>query len=416
MSAFLLGRGFRADMGTCIRKLVLLKLIDACEDDGSRIFPAMETVARAAQCSKRQVQREIRAMIEVGLLRLVREGGSGRRSTNEYHMDLAVLDRIAAEGWEAVAGDTAKGDTVSPLEEGSKGDTGDTDRVTPATPKGDNGSHTTPPDSSSDSSGARAGASASGEEGEAVEGGGGRKAVERAFERAFREWPTSISDSRPEAWKAWSELSPGDREAAAREASRYVEACRTQAGRQRICSHGVYLRERRWERLPEAKPAPVASRFEPAFGPAFAVAVWRELMAGPQAALPPMKRWEEEAVASGHIDGAKLAFDRQAKHGWPELNRMFAMAGRGGTAIPAGSLDHLKHLVEAVPVDTETFAAWRLEHELRGWPWADGFGFGRVMYFPRGGPAGLDRFAAGLAEADGKGGEDEHGNRSQAAE
>ena len=31
MSAFLLGTGFRADMGTCARKLVLLKLIDACE-------------------------------------------------------------------------------------------------------------------------------------------------------------------------------------------------------------------------------------------------------------------------------------------------------------------------------------------------------------------------------------------------
>ena len=61
MSAFLLGTGFRADMGTCIRKLVLLKLIDACEDDGSRIFPAIATVARAAQCSDRQVQREIKS-------------------------------------------------------------------------------------------------------------------------------------------------------------------------------------------------------------------------------------------------------------------------------------------------------------------------------------------------------------------
>lgn len=51
MSAFLLGIGFRADMGTCARKLVLLKLMDACEDDGTRIFPAIATIARAAQCS-----------------------------------------------------------------------------------------------------------------------------------------------------------------------------------------------------------------------------------------------------------------------------------------------------------------------------------------------------------------------------
>jgi hypothetical protein len=30
MSAFLLGAGFRADVGGCIRKLVLLKVVDAC--------------------------------------------------------------------------------------------------------------------------------------------------------------------------------------------------------------------------------------------------------------------------------------------------------------------------------------------------------------------------------------------------
>lgn len=94
MSAFLLGIGFRADMGTCVRKLVLLKLIDACEDDGSRIFPAMSTVARAAQCSTRQVQRELKAFLDVGLIRLVREGGKGPRSTNEYALDIDLLQRL----------------------------------------------------------------------------------------------------------------------------------------------------------------------------------------------------------------------------------------------------------------------------------------------------------------------------------
>ena len=97
MSAFLLGVGFRADMGTCARKLVLLKLIDACDDDGSRIFPAIATIARAAQCSTRQVQRELQAFRDVGLIRLVREGGKGRRSTNEYRLDLDVLAAIATE-------------------------------------------------------------------------------------------------------------------------------------------------------------------------------------------------------------------------------------------------------------------------------------------------------------------------------
>jgi hypothetical protein len=151
MSAFLLGIGFRADMGTCARKLVLLKLIDACEDDGTRIFPANATIARAAQCSTRQVQRELQTFRDIGLLRLVKEGGKGPRSTNEYALDLDLLQRLGREGWVAVV-DGAKGDTMSPLEEGEKGDIGDAERVTPATNKGDIACHPTPPEPSSDPS------------------------------------------------------------------------------------------------------------------------------------------------------------------------------------------------------------------------------------------------------------------------
>lgn len=155
MSAKLLGIGFSCDMGTPCRKLILLKLIDACEDDGSRIYPAVATIARAAQCSPRQVQRELAGFVDIGLLAIVREGGKGPGSTTEYRMDLALLRRLEDHGWRAVVAEIAgpadegKGDTESPL----KGDNG-APRVTPATEKGDSWSRTTPYDPSIDPSAA----------------------------------------------------------------------------------------------------------------------------------------------------------------------------------------------------------------------------------------------------------------------
>ena len=153
MSARLLGAAFEAEMGSTIRKLVLLKLVDACDDDGSRIFPAVSTIARAAECSERQVQRELKNFCESGLLALVGNETGGRSNTREYRLDLEALHEVARVGfvalWDRAAGragvenEAEKGDTASPFDDG-KGDRDDTERVTGTTQKGDKLSHPTP--------------------------------------------------------------------------------------------------------------------------------------------------------------------------------------------------------------------------------------------------------------------------------
>ena len=87
MSAALLGMAFRCDMGSHVAKLVLLKLVDAAEDDGTSIYPAIATIARAAQAHERTVQRVLRLFQAKGLLRLVRQGGGGPGNTSEYTLD-----------------------------------------------------------------------------------------------------------------------------------------------------------------------------------------------------------------------------------------------------------------------------------------------------------------------------------------
>lgn len=395
MSAFLLGIGFRADMGTCARKLVLLKLIDACDDDGSRIFPAISTIARAAQCSTRQVQRELKAFLEIGLIRLVREGGKGPRSTNEYALDLDVLHLLGKGGWAVVAVERSKnkGDTVSPLDGGEKGDTGDTVRATPETDKGDKLSHPTPQDPSLDPSVER-------ERGREPED---QKSVERWLKRNHPRWPSHVTDSGTTALKAAMALTPEEREAAAVRMPGYLAAEKASGGR---CAFGVYLSEKRWERLGPKKIEAVKPTQAPAFGKVWAAMRMRDLVTGPKASPRSLKRWVERAIVEGRLDREKLEKDNRKSSGWPMVNDLHTGAERGDGIIRYGPVEeHLGSLCEFVPTGTDVWTAWKVEHELRGWPWLPDPGSMPGAYFPAGGPAGLEAFeqaARGKNDDDGE--------------
>ncbi|TPM55336.1 hypothetical protein FJ959_18180 [Mesorhizobium sp. B2-2-4] len=382
MSAFLLGIGFRADMGTCARKLVLLKLIDACEDDGSRIFPAISTIARAAQCSTRQVQRELKAFLDIGLIRLVREGGKGPRSTNEYALDLDVLQLLGKGGWSLVAGarPETKGDTVSPLEDDDKGDTGHMERVTPETAKGDKLSHPTPPDPSLDPSVER----------ERERERDDQKSVERWLKRVHPNWPTFVADSGKTALAAALALTPAERETAAERMAEYLAAEKLTKGR---CAFGVYLSEKRWERLGPKPEAPEKPAYAPAFGPVWAAIRMRDLVTGPKAPPAPLKGWEERAIADGRLNRETLEKDNRMRAGWPMVNGLHRAAESAiGIHSFGPAEEQLGKLCEFVPVGTECWQAWKLEHEMRGWPWLPDPGAMRGVYFPAGGPGGLEAF------------------------
>lgn len=76
--------------------LIALKLADFANDFGGSIYPARATLAGLAQCSESTVKNTLRAFREIGLLRVVREGGNGPRDTTEYEIDLALVKSIIA--------------------------------------------------------------------------------------------------------------------------------------------------------------------------------------------------------------------------------------------------------------------------------------------------------------------------------
>ena len=154
----------RINFNSPSRKAVAKQLASCANPDGGSIYPAVDYVAKHTDCSERTVQRCIKNLLQADILLLVRLGGKGRRSTNEYAYNMPLLDSldrglaeiytyknekkqtclgVRTVGEQTVSNDNrsviSKGDKLSPLKI-SKGDTvsskGDTvsrkgDTVTP---------------------------------------------------------------------------------------------------------------------------------------------------------------------------------------------------------------------------------------------------------------------------------------------
>ncbi|WP_404862086.1 hypothetical protein [Georhizobium sp. MAB10] len=412
MSARLLGLGFGCDMGTPCRKLILLKLIDACDDDGSRIFPAVATIARAAQCSTRQVQRELSTMVDIGLLAIVRAGGCGPKSTREYAMDLTVLRRIEADGWNAVSAQAPanKGDTVSPLaddDDAPKGDMGGTPRVTPATDKGDSHCHPTPPYPSKDPSEREARErgidsdlegqdesetvqvdSPKADEPKADEVKTGDRPGTADFEkRVMRLCNGRGFDAGP--WKNWDTSSPGHvaRQFAKLTADERLEAERwrdaylrdVERRKKQPIPIANYLRDKLWNGLDPKileraeKAALAAKGHAPSdqaapFGKAWGAHRFIHMLQ-PHGPLPKPSLFIQTMIERGGDEGERYRLQHLATHGWPLVNRMHTAAAQGrGWQVGAAALA-LGESFEKVRSGSAEWEAWRALHERRGWPW-----------------------------------------------
>ena len=371
MSAALLGLAFKAEAPSATAKLVLLKLVDHCDDEGRKIFPAVRSLAQAAQCDARTVQRHLGVFCTVGLLRRIREGGKGRGSTAHYEMDLGVLRLIAEKGWAAVAGVVVEQDDddgepcdshaeiaeprdaaeapesaypgmVSPLSEA--------DRVTLSPVKGDTRVTQTLNSNPQESERERAEASESARQpanpgghadGARLPGDGEHSpdgvAVPQLAE-FVKAWPTSLADNRDLTASAWGELTIAERRVAIAEIGRFVDGCR-RIGRTKIISGSSYLRGRKWLELP-------ALQREVASGETVSVkpfskswwALWHHARAGrggnARLLLQRADQGKEWSVRQGDVDAARPdALKAVPAHG-EAASAFLASASRAGFHFP----------------------------------------------------------------------------------
>jgi hypothetical protein len=128
------------------RKLLALKLADNADENGLRIFPSVETLARCCCCSERSVQRWLSELVSGGLIQRVKYINGGRGKACEYRINPDFINahdpRVPQDQrpkWEfnctdaqsdlLVSGSPQKGDSQSPFAKAK--------RVTGQTQKGD---------------------------------------------------------------------------------------------------------------------------------------------------------------------------------------------------------------------------------------------------------------------------------------
>lgn len=408
--------------------LVLLALADFADDDGW-CFPAVDTLAAKSRMAGRSVQRAIRAMQEAGYLQV--EANAGPGGANRYRVDVAALSRSGG------------GDKLSPPGGGEGGDTGVTGGVTSATGGGDTGVTLTviePSEEPEEREGAGArDTSPEPEPAAAVTSGTGTEDDRKALTRRVKalelgppggkSWPGAAGSSTEWAVARFAELSPDERDRAEALRGAYLALC--EAERVKPVALGVYFRDRKFEGIrPEiAERALAAGQPKPEarpFGPVWAALRMRALLAGPEIATgedDPFAASEaihaamlavSEATAAGWRARNGLALDgdgalvfpegyaqawrlrQQAAKGFPTVARMDARASENA-AWPCSEAElALAERCEPVPIGSQVWRDWEGEFASRGWPWLPKCGARPVVYFPKGGPDGLDDFANGL--------------------
>lgn len=91
MSIRLMSLMWEINFPTQSQLLVALKMADYANDQGDSIYPSRSRIAVLTQCSESTAKNVLRAFRSVGLLHVLKEGGSGPRSTTHYGLNLKLI-------------------------------------------------------------------------------------------------------------------------------------------------------------------------------------------------------------------------------------------------------------------------------------------------------------------------------------
>jgi hypothetical protein len=199
---------------------------------------------------------------------------------------------------------------------------------------------------------------------------------ERDFKAFAPTWPNWLVDSEQAARKAWFALDEADQQQAAEKAEAYVE--QVKALKANLCSLGVYLREKRWQKITPPKPADEPVLMKP-YGKAWTA--WRlHLLAQPRAVWRPTP-FQKRMIDAGREDA--LVNDR-LRGEFPAVSKLDAQAATNrahvvaaGVWVPPDTSDY--HAVAVGSAEWQTWATW---HQAHDYPFIDPPKFVKFVWFP----------------------------------
>jgi hypothetical protein len=311
-----MSRLFKAQLGSCNRKLLAVRLADFADDDGRGIWPTVARLAAETELSERTVQRILREFEDEGLLVVVAEGGRKPGQATRYDFSMAALERIFERKPEANGCQADTGDTVSPVSPATDmGDTGDGYGC-----HGDTQTIKEPLDKPS-TGGARENAFPEGEENASAEPVASKAAIERAFLKWHPTWPKYPNGSEDAARRAWFALSPAERAECIERTPDFIEQAK--AAGAGFTYSSVYLSEKAWKRLPPKSAGLMPPEVAAPFGKAgMAYRLW--IMNQAERAHPLAPPMVQRMIDEGGPRAEDEIISRRGAYSWPrlvELNR-----------------------------------------------------------------------------------------------
>lgn len=379
-------------LGSPAAKSILLCLADYADPDQAQCWPSQAQLSADAEVSERTAREWLQRLEDWGLIeRSRRNRGNGARAADMIRLN---LDRRITDGAARCA--EIKASAAADCESLPAEIAGRTYRQPETEPTGNEGQPT--------GNGCRAykeepsieppnGTSQQGAQARERDDFDDPKKIEAAFWRTVKDWPGFAGMPKEPARRAFLALSAEERAEAERKLPAWLVLLKAQR-KSYTPAPATYFGEKLWRDVPEAEEAQPSAIEAPPFGPVWGALRWREiLLVAPKPAPPPASAFIAELLKRDDEAGQAERLKRQAVHGWPQVSFRDRQAeSRKGFATRPEDAG-LAGLMEPVPVGSAVFEAWREEHERRGWPWIPDPGSMRVVFFPKGGPAGLEAFA-----------------------
>lgn len=238
-----------------------------------------------------------------------------------------------------------------------------------------------------------------------------RKKIDAAYWRMIKVWPRLKGIPKQKGLKAFAALSPEDRETAERRFPAWLALLKAQ-GKDHVHQPSTYFGDRLFADVPEPEPQPI-NKFAPPFGKLWGALRLLHLLQ-PFRTLPRASSFLEGMMAEDSERGERERLAHRSRHGWPVVNDMHERAkNKRGCSVPDDKawLETVAADFESLRVGSDQWQEWKVEHERRGWPWVPDPGLQEWVYFPAGGPAGLEAFEAAIS---GEGSGNDGGQREAA--
>lgn len=234
------------------------------------------------------------------------------------------------------------------------------------------------------------------------------KRIEARGWALLKDWPGFAGMPKEPAMKVWMSLSADDRDKAERRFPGWLALLKAQK-KSHTPAPSTYFGQKLFDEVEDprepAKPLFVLAK---PFGPLWQAARLK-LLLDPPTEQPLPSGFLRDLLMRQDERGEAARRERRMKLGWPAVNAMHDKASQRQGVTVETALEPLAETMEAVPVNSQGFENWRLEHERRAWPWIPDPGSQPVVYFPAGGPGALSDFEAAV-----RGTRDDAGGREAA--